>query len=75
LRRNKNTRKVTHPAPILSRGNAFGGDDARGWFERVCRIDDRVERAKRVMELKIDGLSIVLHYRDGIFVQGATRWY
>ena len=65
--------KVRHPAPILSLSNAFGADDARGWFERVSRIDDRVEKAKFVVEPKIDGLSIVLHYRDGIFVQGATR--
>src|SRR5512134_377297 len=65
--------KVTHPGPILSLANAFGADDARGWFERVCRIDDRVEKAKFVVEPKIDGLSVVLHYRDGIFVQGATR--
>src|SRR5918996_1598533 len=66
-------KKVTHPAPILSLANAFGADDARGWFERVKRIDDRVEKAKFVVEPKIDGLSIVLHYRDGLFVQGATR--
>ncbi|HET9912604.1 MAG TPA: NAD-dependent DNA ligase LigA [Anaerolineales bacterium] len=65
--------KVTHPAPILSLANAFGADDARGWFERVSRIDDRVEKAKFVVEPKIDGLSVVLHYRDGIFIQGATR--
>ncbi|MBN2117432.1 MAG: NAD-dependent DNA ligase LigA [Anaerolineales bacterium] len=65
--------KVTHPAPILSLANAFGADDARGWFERVSRIDDRVERARFVVEPKIDGLSVVLHYRDGVFVQGATR--
>ncbi|HLO29999.1 MAG TPA: NAD-dependent DNA ligase LigA [Anaerolineales bacterium] len=65
--------KVTHPAPILSLANAFGADDARGWFERVKRVDDRVERAKFVVEPKIDGLSVVLHYRDGVFVQGATR--
>src|SRR5512146_2212427 len=65
--------KVNHPAPILSLANAFGADDARGWFERVKRIDDRVENAKFVVEPKIDGLSVVLHYRDGVFVQGATR--
>jgi DNA ligase (NAD+) len=65
--------KVRHPAPILSLANAFGAEDARGWYERVVRIDDRVERAKFVVEPKIDGLSVVLHYRDGIFVQGATR--
>lgn len=65
--------KVTHPAPILSLANAFGADDARGWFERVSRVDDRAERAKFVVEPKIDGLSVVLHYHDGVFVQGATR--
>jgi DNA ligase (NAD+) len=65
--------KIRHPASILSLANAFGGDDARAWFERVKKIDDRVEQAKFVVEPKIDGLSVVLHYRDGLFVQGATR--
>jgi DNA ligase (NAD+) len=65
--------KVPHPAPILSLANAFGSDDARAWFERVKKIDERVEKAKFVVEPKIDGLSVVLHYRDGLFVQGATR--
>jgi len=65
--------KIRHPASILSLANAFGGDDARAWFERVKKIDDRVEHAKFVVEPKIDGLSVVLHYRDGLFVQGATR--
>jgi DNA ligase (NAD+) len=65
--------KVQHPAPILSLANAFGAEDALAWFERVSRVDDRVERAKFVVEPKIDGLSVVLHYRDGVFVQGATR--
>jgi len=65
--------KVRHPAPILSLANAFGADEARAWLERISKIDDRVEKAKFVVEPKIDGLSIVLHYRDGVFVQGATR--
>jgi len=65
--------KIRHPGAILSLANAFGGDDARAWFERIKKIDDRVEQAKFVVEPKIDGLSVVLHYRDGLFVQGATR--
>ncbi len=65
--------KVRHPAPILSLANAFGADDARAWLERVTKLDDRVEKAKFVVEPKIDGLSVVLHYREGVFVQGATR--
>ena len=50
--------KVRHPAPILSLANAFGAEDARAWFERVRKLDDRVERAKFVVEPKIDGLKI-----------------
>ncbi len=65
--------KVRHPAPILSLANAFGAEDARAWFERIKKLDERVAAAKFVVEPKIDGLSVVLHYRNGIFVQGATR--
>jgi len=65
--------KVRHPAPILSLANAFGAGDARAWFERIRKLDDRVEKARFVVEPKIDGLSVVLHYRDGVFIQGATR--
>jgi DNA ligase (NAD+) len=65
--------KVRHPAPILSLANAFGAGDARAWYERIHKLDDRVEKAVFVVEPKIDGLSVVLHYRDGVFVQGATR--
>ena len=65
--------KVRHPRPILSLANAFGAQDARAWYERICKLDDRVEKAQFTVEPKIDGLSVVLHYRDGAFVQGATR--
>lgn len=65
--------KVPHPAPILSLSNAFSADDLRAWYERLVRLDDRVERASFVVEPKIDGLTVVLHYADGQFVRGATR--
>ncbi len=65
--------KVRHPRPILSLANAFGAEDARAWYERIRKLDARVETAKFVVEPKIDGLSVVLHYRQGIFSQGATR--
>ena len=65
--------KVRHPAPILSLSNAFGADDARAWFERIQKLDPRVASAKFTVEPKIDGLSVMLHYRNGVFVQGATR--
>jgi DNA ligase (NAD+) len=66
-------RKVRHPAPILSLGNAFSEADLRAWLERISRIDDRVRNASFVAEPKLDGLSVVLRYQDGLFSQGATR--
>ena len=65
--------KVRHPAPILSLANAFSEDDIRAWYERIARLDERVRSAKFVLEPKIDGLTVVLHYNNGVFVQGATR--
>ncbi len=65
--------KVRHPAPILSLSNAFSADDIRAWLERISRVDERARSAEFVVEPKIDGLTVVLHYRDGLFVQGATR--
>ena len=65
--------KVKHPAPILSLANAFDADGVRAWYDRIRKIDDRVTHAEYVVEPKIDGLTVVLHYRDGRFVMGATR--
>ena len=65
--------KVRHPAAILSLGNAFTVDEVRAWHERVARVDERVRRARFVVEPKLDGLTVVLHYRDGVFELGATR--
>ena len=48
-------------------------EGVRAWYERISRLDDRVETADFVTEPKFDGLTVVLHYRQGKFVQGATR--
>jgi len=65
--------KVRHPAPILSLANAFSAEDVRAWYERILKLDERVSQTSYVVEPKIDGLSVVLHYRDGVFILGATR--
>jgi DNA ligase (NAD+) len=70
--------KVRHPAPILSLANAFAASDVYAWYERISKLDERVRatagsKTVFVVEPKIDGLTVVLHYRDGFFVQGATR--
>lgn len=65
--------KVSHPEIILSLANAFNKDDLIAWYERIKKVDESVENSAFVMEPKIDGLTVVLHYEDGVFVQGATR--
>jgi DNA ligase (NAD+) len=74
--------KVTHPQPVLSLGNAFDADDARAWRERLIRhieqtFPNPTEALARlddyVVEPKIDGLTVVLTYEDGVFTCGATR--
>lgn len=65
--------RVRHPAQILSLSNAFDPDDVRAWRERIAKIDERVDRAGYVVEPKLDGLTVVLHYDNGVFKLGATR--
>lgn len=65
--------KVKHPAPILSLSNAFSEQDVRDWFERIVKLDARIRTVDYVVEPKIDGLTVVLHYQKGTFIQGATR--
>jgi len=65
--------KVSHPAPILSLANGFGSQDALAWYDRILRLDPRVAKADFVLEPKLDGLTVVLHYDNGIFTLGATR--
>jgi len=65
--------RIAHPSPILSLGNAFSPEEVREWYERISKLDRRVETADFVVEPKLDGLTVVLHYENGLFVFGATR--
>ena len=66
--------KVTHPAPILSLSNAFNAEDLFAWRTRIGRhLPDPEMQLDYVAEPKLDGLTVVLTYRDGMFVHGATR--
>ena len=66
--------KVEHPAPILSLDKAASAGDIRAWWDRVSKFlpPDALSPAW-VVEPKLDGLTVVLHYEDGLFVLGATR--
>ncbi len=63
---------VSHPSPLLSLDNTYDEDDLREWNARLERVLGRTALAF-VCEIKLDGLSVALTYRDGQFVTGATR--
>ncbi len=65
--------KLPHPHPILSLANAFNTVEVKAWVDRITKLDTRIADADFVVEPKIDGLTVVLHYEDGILVRGATR--
>jgi DNA ligase (NAD+) len=65
--------KLHHPAPILSLANAFSRDEIQAWYERNVKLDERMRTTSFVVEPKIDGLTVILHYQEGVFIQGATR--
>lgn len=66
--------KVKHPVPILSLDKATNGEEIRAWWERVSKfLPEDAPSPAWVVEPKLDGLTVVLHYEDGVFLLGATR--
>ena len=59
-----------HKTPKLSLSNVFDESDIRDFDTGKKTVGDDVEY---VVELKIDGLTVVLNYEEGRFVLGATR--
>ncbi|HHW27634.1 MAG TPA: NAD-dependent DNA ligase LigA [Firmicutes bacterium] len=66
-------RAVPHSSPVLSLANAFDDSDVMAYYQRV-RSSSRPEDAPGfVVEPKIDGLSVILRYENGILALGLTR--
>ena len=64
--------KVVHGRPMLSLSNVFSADEVRAFDQRVTKELGHQTKAY-VVELKIDGLAVNLHYENGIFVRAVTR--
>ncbi|HEY0098780.1 MAG TPA: NAD-dependent DNA ligase LigA [Pyrinomonadaceae bacterium] len=64
--------EYVHRRPMLSLDNSYNIEDLRAFDERIKRLADG-RRLEYVAELKIDGLSISLHYERGVLVRGVTR--
>jgi DNA ligase (NAD+) len=71
--------KVEHKKPMLSLSNTYNIKDVEDFHQRIDKILGKLEdqEAKKVtdyaLELKLDGVSISVHYKNGKLVKGVTR--
>jgi DNA ligase (NAD+) len=64
--------KVRHSSPMLSLDNALNETELRDFDRRVRELLSS-DGYRYVAELKMDGLSMAVHYRDGKFADAITR--
>lgn len=64
--------KVKHLTAKKSLNDAFSEEDLLSWGERISKIVPE-DKIKFVCELKIDGLNITVHYRNGAYEKAITR--
>ena len=61
----------THPVPLESLQDVFSPEEVSDFCQRMESALGH--KAVYSLEPKVDGLSVALEYRDGVFVRGATR--
>jgi len=61
---------VAHLSPMLSLANTYNPTELKDFNTRV---EKQVGPVEYVIEPKIDGAGVSLIYKDGVFIQGATR--
>lgn len=65
--------KTPHSRPMLSLDNAYNEAELRAWEQRVRDALPSTEHPSYVCELKLDGLSLALHYAPGKRHEGAAH--
>lgn len=63
--------EVSHTIPVLSLDKAYSAQEVVSWMDKTMKSAS--SRLSFVEEEKIDGISIVLYYEDGLFVRALTR--
>ena len=62
--------KVVHEKPMMSLSDVFSYEELELFDNRIVKENIK---PSYVCELKIDGLSVSIKYKDGLFVSAATR--
>jgi len=66
----KEFKQVAHSPLMLSLDNTYSYDELK---EFDIRIKKTLDNYKYIVEQKIDGVAVSLKYKNGLFIQGATR--
>jgi DNA ligase (NAD+) len=64
--------KVKHLTPKKSLQDAFSNEEVREWYKRIKKLVPE-SKIEFVCELKIDGLNITIHYKNGVYTRALTR--
>ena len=72
LKENK-FKKVEHIHPMLSLANSYNIGEIVDFIERIKKRISKEQELKYCLEVKLDGLSISLTYRQGKLVRAVTR--
>ena len=64
--------KARHSSPMLSLDNAYSEEELRDWERRVHELSGRND-VEYMCELKLDGMSLALHYSGAHLERGITR--
>ncbi|MDQ0215564.1 DNA ligase (NAD+) [Oikeobacillus pervagus] len=63
-------RKVPHDVPVISLQDAFSKEEI---YDFVNKVKSQITNPKFVVEMKIDGLTVMLRYHNGKLTEGITR--
>lgn len=69
----KDLQKFTHTHPQWSLDNIFDTRDLEAYEQRIKKLLPPSTKISYVIQPKIDGLKVVLHYIDGVLVHAVTR--
>jgi len=64
--------QVPHRVPMLSIENTYSAQEVRNFAQRVQKLLNG-EPVEWVVEPKIDGVAVAIHYENGRLVRGVTR--
>ena len=68
---NKEFEQVRHQYPMLSLSNSYSEEELRDFDQKIRKLTDQT--VEYICELKFDGTSVSLRYRNGVLEKAITR--